>query len=504
MPRHANHLMCVCSYCACTTTTAGSFSHIDSHELAPVNTPEEAWNAHRNADAKHVELMSHVGVWGMGDVVKPLGLGLDGAVAAMCSLPSRSALVVGGSFTRAWNTQSPFEIRSGGLAVWLSAHDAGVEASDQPSAASIEHGSWGLLALSVQGSASSVWCDDAQGEVLVGGALTFLPPASGSSRSTETCAESHHDFESFLTPASGLKWLNVGASRPAVGQRLTNVRLAQALQTRMSSTDVDIEDYFRPASVEFNESEWSSFGIANLHMDHFIEAGTAFFVPAEADSTDSGVGGGSGLALLDLRKGMWRAVAGDEGVVGGQVLAMATSGDDLFVGGDFVSVGGVAAHGLAVCKRFRHVGSAKWFAVAELDGSVRAMTRQGVNVFFAGDFSRVNGVPARVARVNGGMVGPLDTAEEMPDEARESPIHKDGISEGQEQGSVRGGKVLALALVEGAETLLYAGGTFQEHAVRWRLVASEASTKAKQHWQREHLDAVPGPVRAVIPTFPAE
>ena len=101
MPRHANHLMCVCSYCACTTTTAGSFSHIDSHELAPVNTPEEAWNAHRNADAKHVELMSHVGVWGMGDVVKPLGLGLDGAVAAMCSLPSRSALVVGGSFTRA-------------------------------------------------------------------------------------------------------------------------------------------------------------------------------------------------------------------------------------------------------------------------------------------------------------------------------------------------------------------------------------------------------------------
>ena len=73
MPRHANHLMCVCSYCACTTTTAGSFSHIDSHELAPVNTPEEAWNAHRNADAKHVELMSHVGVWGMGDVVKPLG-----------------------------------------------------------------------------------------------------------------------------------------------------------------------------------------------------------------------------------------------------------------------------------------------------------------------------------------------------------------------------------------------------------------------------------------------
>ncbi len=77
------------------------------------------------------------------------------------------------------------------------------------------------------------------------------------------------------------------------------------------------------------------------------------------------------MVALDLPCLNWRALAGVQGVVGGQVLAIATSADDLYIGGDFASVAGVSASGLAICKHFRHAQDAEWLAVAALDGSVR-------------------------------------------------------------------------------------------------------------------------------------
>ena len=93
----------------------------------------------------------------------------------------------------------------------------------------------------------------------------------------------------------------------------------------------------------------------------------------QADPSSSGLGGGMGIAMLDLQQGTWRTLAGAQGVVGGLVLSITTSGDDLFVGGDFVSVAGVAASGLAVCKRFRHAERRRWSAVAAVDGPVRSI-----------------------------------------------------------------------------------------------------------------------------------
>ena len=210
----------------------------------------------------------------------PMGMGLDGAVASMCALPSRSSIVVAGSFTRAWNLQAPFEVKTGGLATWIVRSNSS-SASSRTSAAVEEEGFWApLAAAAVQGSVSALLCEDNMDEVFVGGALKFMPAS-----------------------------------------------------------------------------------------DHGADSCTATSFNA---STASGLEGGAGLVMLDLLQGAWRPLAGEHGVVGGQVLAMATYGDNLFVGGDFVSVGGVVATGFAVCKRFRHPVGAQWFALTSLDGSVRS------------------------------------------------------------------------------------------------------------------------------------
>lgn len=117
----------------------------------------------------------------------------------------------------------------------------------------------------------------------------------------------------------------------------------------------------------------------------------------------------------------------------------------------------------------------------------RAMASHGANVFFGGDFFHINGHPARVGKVNGGggAVSPLQA-----------------MAHGQH--APHGGKILALAFVRGQDTFLYAGGSFEEQAVRWKLVedgGTRASPDSDQRWQYQGLQATPGPVRAIIPAF---
>ena len=214
-----------------------------------------------SAWAEVKEPMSHIAAWSLGSTLTPLGLGLDGTVSHLCAMPSRSWLVVAGSFTRAFNMHAPFAVSSGGLALWEG------RASEDAAA-----GSWGLLAAAVHGSVSSVLCNDILGEVFIGGAVK-VEPSSG-------CAH---------------------------------------------------------------------------------------------PSSPSGLGGGMGLAMFEAQQGSWRSLAGAAGVVGGNILAMASIDDDLYVGGDFVSLSGLVASGIAVCKQFRHDELAHWYPVASLDGSVRSV-----------------------------------------------------------------------------------------------------------------------------------
>ena len=79
----------------------------------------------------------------------------------------------------------------------------------------------------------------------------------------------------------GLKWEFKGAARPSEGTELSNVKLAEALQS----------------TTEFTREEWAKFGIIeqecafvengleleSLTLDHFIESNSCFFKPAPVD-----------------------------------------------------------------------------------------------------------------------------------------------------------------------------------------------------------------------------
>ena len=67
----------------------------------------------------------------------------------------------------------------------------------------------------------------------------------------------------------GLKWQTIGATPPATGRKLTNVKLANVLKRR----------------AELSAQEWAAVGIEEeLLPDDYIKAGTTYFSPAAADS----------------------------------------------------------------------------------------------------------------------------------------------------------------------------------------------------------------------------
>jgi WD40 repeat protein len=68
-----------------------------------------------------------------------------------------------------------------------------------------------------------------------------------------------------LQHTSGLKWRNVGTTRPATGRQIHNSNLAEAIL----------------AVKNLKEREWESFGISQLGIDDYILAGENYFQPAE-------------------------------------------------------------------------------------------------------------------------------------------------------------------------------------------------------------------------------
>lgn len=65
--------------------------------------------------------------------------------------------------------------------------------------------------------------------------------------------------------SQGLRWENVGPTKPAFGQELDKPQLCEALDDK----------------TEFTQQEWDGFGITNLRNDHFVKRGDDYFRPAD-------------------------------------------------------------------------------------------------------------------------------------------------------------------------------------------------------------------------------
>ena len=96
----------------------------------------------------------------------------------------------------------------------------------------------------------------------------------------------------------------------------------------------------------------------------------------------------------------WSSICGMTGVcgvVGGEVNAMVVDGADLYVGGSFISAGGVDAPHIA-----RYDGH-HWYSLGSFNGNVNALSTSNGNLFAGGEFTQHNGVEYKyVARLRSG------------------------------------------------------------------------------------------------------
>jgi hypothetical protein len=85
------------------------------------------------------------------------------------------------------------------------------------------------------------------------------------------------------------------------------------------------------------------------------------------------------------------------------VLSLAVIGSDLYAGGEFTNIGGIAANHIA-----KWDGNA-WSALGSgVNGAVNALTAFGTNLYVAGDFTTAGGSPAnRIAKWDGKAWSPL-------------------------------------------------------------------------------------------------
>lgn len=103
----------------------------------------------------------------------------------------------------------------------------------------------------------------------------------------------------------------------------------------------------------------------------------------------------------------WLSICGTSGVcgvVGGEVHAMVVDGADLYVGGSFISAGGVDASRIA-----RHDGH-HWYSLGSFNGNVNALSIANGDLFAGGEFTQHNGVEHKyVARFRSGQWYSLGT-----------------------------------------------------------------------------------------------
>jgi hypothetical protein len=188
-------------------------------------------------------------------------------------------------------------------------------------------------------------------------------------------------------------------------------------------------------------------------------------LPTVADSTDT--------LSIDSLPPITQSLEGDEGWddrfgMGGTtgiVYAVAVSGDNVYVGGRFGYVGGVAAHNIASWNRVTRRWSGLRGGVEGARSVVHALALAGNDLYIGGIFTSAGGVQANgVVRYNtrNGVWSPLDSGL-----SKVLWNHDPGLPS-----IIRGGDVYALAMHGGD---LYAAGDFSyvngdsaiRHIARW-------------------------------------
>jgi hypothetical protein len=137
-----------------------------------------------------------------------------------------------------------------------------------------------------------------------------------------------------------------------------------------------------------------SFGGSSGQVNALAVSGNDVYVGGQF--TQAGSVSANNVARFNVGTNSWRALGtGTQSGVGGAVYALAVSGNDVYVGGIFNQAGSVSANNVA---RF-NVGTNSWRALGTgtqngVDREVRALAVSGNDVYVGGFFNRAGGVPS--------------------------------------------------------------------------------------------------------------
>ncbi len=172
---------------------------------------------------------------------------------------------------------------------------------------------------------------------------------------------------------NGTSWSALGAG----------IGIAGGLVSAMAPHGSDLYVHGAGAVFRWDGSQWSSVGSPfNDELPAMGVAGEYLYVV-----------GGSGFGIRRWRIGSsgtdWEKLA--DGVAG-TVYSMAVVGQDLFVGGSFSAAGGVAGTRNIARWRLGSTGNAGWSALGTgVGGDVRALAATGEHLYVGGDFTSVAG-----------------------------------------------------------------------------------------------------------------
>lgn len=282
-----------------------------------------------------------------------LGHGTNGPVMALATItrpaPALTTLVVGGQFSRVIGTTRPNDIAASNIAEYRG--QIGLGPAD-----------WAPMGAGLN---APVWAVVQYGnEIVAGGAFT----ASGAT----PCA--------YVARWTGSSWQPMGAG---FNNLVTALHVHDG-QLYAGGGFTSSGGAQMPGVARWNGSSWQA--ASTTALQSFGGGPWAYSLASHAGSLY--VGGqfnapGAGVNLARLNGASWAGV----GSPNGAVRALVSLGDDLYVGGDFTSVAGVAAQRIA-----RHDGAAWRAAGAGADASVFALRGYRGELQVGGAFAAADGV----------------------------------------------------------------------------------------------------------------
>lgn len=158
------------------------------------------------------------------------------------------------------------------------------------------------------------------------------------------------------------------------------------------SLDAKLGPVFQPALAGFETWEALTDNGLNNAVDALAVIGTDLFVGGTFTAAFSALLVPlNRIARYDTTDGTWNSLA-ENGLNGNEVMALAVSGSDLLVGGDFTASSSGATTGLNFIAKYDTTGES-WSALADggLNDPVFALAFMGTDLFVGGQFTASSG-----------------------------------------------------------------------------------------------------------------